>query len=280
MTSVWTKIIICIPVLGALAALPARAQNGTDWPMYGHDLASTRFSPLTQINAQNVAKLSLAWSYPMKPRGAGPAAAAFSQVTPIVVNGAMYMPAGNRVVALDPDSGKEIWVYQRPSGLVSARGVAYWPGDVKNPPRLFFTSGHQLVALNARTGQPDPGFGDAGEITMDVPFAEVPTIYKNVIVVGANVYGPGEANPHPQDEVPGAGGISGDSRAYDAVTGKKLWVFHTIAQPGEVGHNTWADDSWKGRWGSNVWSITVSVDEKHGIVYMPIGGPAANYYGG
>jgi len=280
MTAAWTKIIICIPVLGALAALPARAQNGTDWPMYGHDLASTRFSPLTQINAQNVAKLSLAWSYPMKPRGAGPAAAAFSQVTPIVVNGAMYMPAGNRVVALDPDSGKEIWVYQRPSGLVSARGVAYWPGDVKNPPRLFFTSGHQLVALNARTGQPDPGFGDAGEITMDVPFAEVPTIYKNVIVVGANVYGPGETNPHPQDEVPGAGGISGDSRAYDAVTGKKLWVFHTIAQPGEVGHNTWADDSWKGRWGSNVWSITVSVDEKHGIVYMPIGGPAANYYGG
>jgi len=108
---------------------------------------------------------------------------------------------GNSVVALEPETGKEVWSYQRPSGLVSARGVAYWPGDRKNPPRIFFTSGHKLVALNAKTGQPDPGFGQGGEIPMDVPFAEVPTIYKNVIIVGANVYGPGETNLHPQDEV-------------------------------------------------------------------------------
>ena len=113
---------------------------------------------------------------------------------------------------------------------------------------------------------------------MDVPFAEVPTIYKNVIIVGANVYGPGETNLHPQDEV--AAGVPGDSRAYDARTGKKLWDFHAIAQPGEVGHNTWGGDSWKGRGGTNVWSMAVTVDEKRGIVYMPFGGPAANYYGG
>jgi len=246
--------------------------------MYGHDLASTRFSLLTQINAQNVAKLKLAWSYPMRPAGTGPSAASFNEVTPIVVNGVMYLPAGNRVLALDPDTGKEIWVYQRPNGLVSARGVAYWPGDGTRGPRLFFTSGHKLVGISAESGKLDPAFGDGGEITMDVPFAEVPTIYKNIILVGANVYGPGETNLHPQDEV--SAGIPGDSRAYDAVTGKKLWVFHTIAQPGEVGHDSWADDSWKGRGGSNVWSMAMTVDAQRGIVYMPVGGPAANYYGG
>jgi len=279
MNLVW-KATICIAALVVLSGQPALAQNSDDWPMYGHDLGSTRFSPLKQINSENVAKLTLAWSYAMRPGGTGPSAASFNQVTPIVVNGVMYLPAGNRVLALDPDTGKEIWVYQRPKGLVSARGVAYWPGDGKHPPRLFFTSGHQMVALNARSGQPDPGFGIGGEITMEVPFAEVPTISKNVIIVGANVYGPGETNLHPQDEVAGAGGMTGDSRAYDAVTGKKLWTFHTVAQPGEKGHDTWADDSWKDRWGSNVWSMTMSVDEKHGLVYMPIGGPAANYYGG
>jgi len=272
------RAMFCGAALAAVFVLPATAQSSGDWPMYGHDLASTRFSPLTQINAENVSKLTLAWSYSMRPGGSGPSAASFSQVTPIVLNGVMYLPAGNRVLALDPDTGEELWVYERKNGLVSARGVAYWPGGAKNPPRLFFTSGHQMVALNAKTGQPDPSFGDAGEITMDVPFAEVPTIYKNILLVGANVYGPGETNLHPQDEVPA--GIPGDSRAYDAVTGKRLWVFHTIAQPGEVGHDTWADDSWKGRGGSNVWSITMTVDEKRGIVYMPVGGPAANYYGG
>jgi quinoprotein glucose dehydrogenase len=271
------RVVLCC-LLAACYAEPALAQNSGDWPMYGHDLASTRFSPLTQINAQNVANLKLAWSYPMRPGGTGPSAASFNEVTPIVVSGVMYLPAGNRVLALDPDTGKEVWVYERPKGLVSARGVAYWAGDGQHPARLFFTSGHKLVAISAETGKLDTTFGDGGEITMDVPFAEVPTIYQNVILAGANVYGPGETNLHPQDEV--SSGIPGDSRAYDAATGKKRWVFHTIAQPGEVGHDTWADDSWKGRGGNNVWSIAMTVDAKRGIVYMPVGGPAANYYGG
>jgi len=264
--------------LGSIVAPVARAQSGGDWPMYSHDLSATRFSPLTQINSDNVSKLTVAWSYKMRPGGVGPAGAAFSQVTPIVANDVMYLPAGNRVVALEPETGKEIWVYERKTGLVSARAVAYSPGDAKNPPRLFFTSGHKLVALNAKTGQLDLSFGDGGEVAMDVPFAEVPTIYKNVILVGANVYGPGEPNLHPQDEV--SQGLPGDSRAYDARTGKKLWTFHTIAQPSEKGNETWGGDSWKGRGGTNVWSMTMSVDEKRGIVYMPVGGPAANYYGG
>ena len=179
----WMIVLAAVAALFVSLAQPARAQSAGDWPMYGHDLASTRFSPLTQINAGNVAKLAQAWSYPMRPGGVGPSAGAFSQVTPIVVRGVMYLPAGNRVIALDPETGKEIWSYQRKKGLVSARGVAYWPGDGQSGARLFFTSGHQMVALNAKTGQPDPGFGENGEIAMDVPFAEVPTIYKNVVIV-------------------------------------------------------------------------------------------------
>ncbi len=265
----------------AIVATPARPQaasQAADWPMYSRDLASTRFSPLKQINTGNVSNLAVAWTYPMRPGGEGPSAGAFNEVTPIVVHGVMYLAAGNRVVALDPENGKEIWRYQVQTGLVSQRGVAYWPGDRRNPPRIFFTSLHKLVALNARTGQLDPGFGTNGEVTLHVPFAEVPTIYKDIIILGANVYGPGERNLHPQDEV--GKGIPGNSRAFDARTGKRLWEFHTIPQPGETGNNSWGDDSWKGRGGTNVWSITMSVDEKRGILYMPIGGPAANYYGG
>lgn len=246
--------------------------------MYGHDLASTRFSPLTQINAQNVATLTQAWSYAMRPGGAGPAGAAYAQVTPIVVDDVMYLPAGNRIVALEPETGKEIWSYDLKTGLASARGVAYWPGDRTDPPRIFFTSGHKIIALDPHTGKLSTGFGQGGEITLDVPFAEVPTIYKDVIIIGANVYGPGEPNLHPQDEV--GRGVPGDSRAFDARTGKRIWIFHTVPHPGEVGNNTWGDDSWKDRGGTNVWSITMSVDAKRGILYMPVGGPAANYYGG
>jgi glucose dehydrogenase len=246
--------------------------------MYNRDLASTRFSPLEQINTDNVSKLTQAWSFAMRPGGQGPNSAAYAEVTPIVVNGVMYMPAGNKIVALDGDTGKEVWRYELPSGLASARGVAYWPGTRHDPARLFFTSGHKIVALDAATGKLAAGFGTNGEVTLKVPYAEVPTIYKDVLIIGANVYGPGETNLHPQDEV--GKGVPGDSRAFDARTGKKLWDFHTVPHGGEPGSNTWGDDSWKDRGGSNVWSITMSVDAKRGIVYMPVGGPAANYYGG
>jgi glucose dehydrogenase len=265
-------------MLAALLPQPAHAQTAADWPLYNRDLAGTRYSPLAQINTKNVSKLKQAWSYAMRPGGAGPAAGAFNQVTPVVVHGVMYLPAGNRILALEPETGKEIWSYQLKGGLASARGVAYWPGDAHNPPRIIFPSLHKLIALDARTGKPAAGFGKDGEVDMVVPFAEVPTIYKNLILIGANVYGPGEPNLHPQDEV--AKGIPGDSRAFDARTGKLLWEFHTIPRPGEVGHDTWGGDSWKDRGGTNVWSMTMTVDEQRGIVYMPVGGPAANYWGG
>src|SRR6185437_4551950 len=121
-------------IAAALAALPAAwAQGGADWPLYNRDLAGTRYSPLKQINTSNVQNLKQAWTYRLMPPGGIPNPPSptelFQEVTPIVVNGVMYLPAANRVVALEPDTGKEIWSYVLPTGMVSQRGVAYWPGD-------------------------------------------------------------------------------------------------------------------------------------------------------
>ena len=275
----WMVVLAGGVTLPVLLAQAGKTQDAAaDWPTYNRDLASTRYSPLAQITPGNVQKLVQAWSYRLRPDANSPAAGTMNEVTPLVVNGRMYLPAGNRVVALDSETGKEVWRFELKAGLASQRGVAYWPGDRNNPPRILFTTGHSMVAVNANTGKPDPGFGAEGEMKMDVPFAGVPAIYKNIIVVGMNIFGPGEPNPHPQDEVPA--GLPGDSRAYDARTGKKLWDYHATPRPGEAGYKTWPEGAWKGRAGNNMWSYSTTVDEERGIAYMPMGGPAANYYGG
>jgi quinoprotein glucose dehydrogenase len=260
----------CIVGLMSLAISPlvlaqaAKSPNSAaDWPTYNRDLAGTRYSPLTQITTKNVRQLKLAWSY--RPSESGGRASA--QSVPIVINGRMYLTSGNRVVALDPDTGSEVWRYQVQSGAASARGVAFWPGDGNNPPRIIFTSGRKLVALNANTGRIDPGFGKEGEVDMVIGYGGVPTIYKNVVMVGAAT---GEYTPL---------GVPGDSRAFDARTGAKLWEFHSVPRPGELGHETWEGESWKERSGVNNWGFQMTVDEQRGIVYMTFGAPTSTYYG-
>ena len=254
----------------------------SDWPMFNRDPAGTRYSPLTQINSANVAKLTPAWTYkfnrPGKPiRGDSPSEL-YQEITPIVVGGVMYMPSGDRVVALNPETGKEIWVYELPNGVASFRGVAYWAGDKQNPPRIIFTTGHKMAALNARTGKIDPGFGKEGEVPLEVAYDGAPLIYKNLLLVGTNFYGPGDRHINPALEQ--AGGQIADSHAYDVRTGKELWTFHTIPHPGEAGNDTWGNDSWKNRTGNNVWAFALTLDEERGILYMPVSGPGANFYGG
>jgi quinoprotein glucose dehydrogenase len=269
-------------VLAGVALTPVLAQsNGAraqssgardgDWPMYNRDLAGTRYSPLSDINTGNVGGLKRAWSYRLRndaerARKRGNIGT-FSEATPIVVNGVMYVTAGNRVLAIEPETGKELWRYQVAIGEVSQRGVSYWPGDAESEPRILFTSRSQLIALNAKTGRLAPGFGKEGVVDMTVSYDAPPTIFKNIAFVGATV---GE---DPQ-------GDPGDSRAYDVRTGKKLWDFHSVPQPGETGHETWQGESWKNRSGVNVWGFSLTVDEERGILYMPFGGPAANFYGG
>lgn len=255
----WITSLAGIAILPALFSPAAKAQNAADWPMYRRDLGGTGYSPLKQINTGNVTTLAQSWSYQLTERGG-------LEVTPIVVAGIMYLPGANKVLALDAVSGKEIWHYdvmQAPT-----RGVAYWPGDKTNPPRIIFTTfNRKMIALDAATGKTIPTFGKDGVAEMTVGYNGVPTIYKNLAFVGASV-----------GELPT--GPAGDSRAFDVLTGSQIWDFHSVAQPGEVGHDTWLDDGWKGRSGTNVWGWYMTVDAKTNTVFMPIGGPSPNYYGG
>jgi quinoprotein glucose dehydrogenase len=264
-------------ILGLAAAGSAQRPVATpaqEWHTYGHDLAGTRFSPLMEINAGNVAQLAKAWTFSLPPppggRG-GPLGLGSSEAVPLVIAGVMYLPAGNTIVALEADTGQVVW--QREigggpgAGAVSRRGVGYWPGDGTTAPRVFITAGRRLLSMDAGSGKPSEGFGANGEVDMVVGYAGTPTIYKNVIVVGASV-----------NEVPL--GPPGDTRAFDAITGRKLWDFHTVPRPGEVGHETWLDNGWESRSGTNVWAFSMTVDEVRGILYMPVAGPAANYWGG
>ena len=251
----------------------AAASNG-DWLMYRHDLAGTGYSPLAQINTKNVATLSRIWTYRLQSDAPAPAAAGGrggpggvnSEVTPIVVNRVMYLPAANRVVALESETGKELWRYAVTGGAPSRRGVAYWAGEGGNP-RIIFTVGRRLIALNATTGALDPGFGKDGEVDMVVPYNSVPLVHKNVVVVGANT-------------PPGASGGIGNPRAFDARTGAKLWEFSAVPQPGQVGHDTWDGDSWKDRLGVNAWPFYFTLDEQRGLLYLPLASPIGGAYGG
>ena len=175
---------LVILVMGAASAL--RAQ--TDWPAYGHDPGGMRYSGLTQVNAENVSKLQLTWTYntseavPNSAQGAAEKQGssqgrrrAFrrqrrSQVTPLVIDNVMYLTTPfNRAVALEPETGKEIWEYEIhvDLGRPALRGLSYWSGDAQSPPTLFFGTGRgYLVALNAKTGKPVPGFADEGVLNL------------------------------------------------------------------------------------------------------------------
>jgi len=251
------------------------ARNDADWPMYRHDLAGTGYSRLTQITSANVARLTQAWTYrlqsnaaPAAPAGRGGAGAGVnSQATPIVIDGVMYLPAANRVVALEAETGKEIWQYPVTSGAPSRRGVAYWPGEANMSPRILFMAGGRLIALEARSGVIAAGFGTKGEVDIEVPYNSVPGIFRNVVIVGANT-------------PPGTIGGIGNARAFDVRTGAKLWEFSSVPQPGSVGHDTWEGDSWKGRLGANAWPFYFTIDEQRGLLYLPLASPIPGAFGG
>jgi len=297
----WIFAVAAVALLSALLVQVGTAQQGKgkatkaaakqtsippgDWPLYSRDLASDRFSPLTQINTTNVAQLKQAWTYrpPAPPpapdsekggpvkgkdgKGRGGPQGLVAELTPIVVNGVMYVAGGNRVFALDADSGKETWSYTAP-GAVATRAVGYWPGDGNNPPRVLFITGTKMMALNANAGTLDPGFGKEGTVDIGITWGGAPYVYKNLVIVGNNN---GEANLGPP----------GDTKTYDARTGTKLWEFKSVAQPGDPNHaKAWLDDGWKNRSGVNVWGWYFTVDEERNILYMTFGSPAGNYWGG
>ena len=297
--------------LDAQSPAPGSAAS-KEWPTYGHDPGGMRFSPLTQITPANVGQLKVAWVYHMKPAaparraahplrscrcavgdapaaaaqgrgGAGAAARGFSssEVTPLVVNGMMYLATPySRVVALDADTGKEIWAFQLPSANPSTRGVEYWPGDAQTPAQIVFgSSDGKLYSLDAKTGKPNDAFGDKRRRRSEHAGDPAgPARPQRPELAADRLQEPGHHRRHARRRIRRKG-PAGDVRAWDMHTGKLVWTFRSIPRAGEKYNDTWAGDSWKNRSGVNVWGF-ITVDAQRGIVYMPFGAPSVDQYGG
>ncbi len=283
-------VSIAVRFIIVFAALAMGGLAQSDWPVYGHDPGGMRFSPLDQINRRNVTHLSRAWVYHTgeRPSVSGPRGqrqTAF-ETTPLIVNGILYLSTpANRVIALDPESGRELWKFDPQSRATGSlqyrahRGVAFWAGDKNTPARILFgTLDGRLIALSAQTGVKVPGFGNEGEVNLREGVADKfpaaiyaetspPAVYKDLVITGAEV-----------PESPGLG-PRGDVRAWDIRTGKLMWTFHTVPLPGEAGHETWEDNGWKDRTGANVWTL-MTVDVQRELVFLAIGSPAFDFYGG
>jgi quinoprotein glucose dehydrogenase len=266
------------------------ARNG-DWRTYGGDLGSTRYAALDQINATNFKSLEVAWRF--KTDNLGPSPEFNLQSTPLMVNGVLYSTAGTRrtVVALDASNGELLWLFKMDEGkrgaaaprLLSGRGLAYW-SDGTEERIIYVTPGYQMVALNAKTGRPIPGFGkngildlkleadqDMDLITGEIGLHAAPVVARDVIVVGS-AHREGSAPKSRRNE-------KGVARGYDVRTGKRLWVFRTIPRPGEYGDTTWENDSWAYTGNAGIWG-QITVDEELGRVYLPTEAATGDYYGG
>ena len=263
-----------------------------EWRTYGGDLGSTRYSPLDQIDGDNFSELEVQWRF--KTSNLGPRPDFNYQATPLMVDGVLYTTAGSRraVVALDGATGEMLWTYRLDEGerganalrRMSGRGVAYW-SDGQGDERIFLvTIGYQLVALDASTGRPIPGFGDDGIIdlkqhndqyidplTGEIGWNGAPIVARNVVIVGASHRSGGSP--------PSRENIKGYIRGFDVRTGERQWIFHTIPTANEYGRHTWLNDSAVYTGNTGVWT-NLTVDEELGIAYLPVEIPTGDYYGG
>ena len=274
----------------------AVSSNGADWPSYGGDNGSQKYSPLDQIDASNVGSLTTAWSWDSVDNATVAenvreenfrAMPAGFKATPIVIEGVMYIPTSfGRVVALDARSGREKWVFDtqawqagRPANLgYNSRGVAYWERGGKK--RIFFaTNDSNLWSLNLEDGSPDLSFGDGGKVDLAEGLGREidrrqygvvsPPLVTNDTVIVNSIINDGPSNK----EMP-----PGHVRGFNPDTGEIEWVFHTIPQPGEFGNDTWEDGSWEYTGNTNSWTI-MSADDELDIAYIPIGTPTNDWYG-
>jgi quinoprotein glucose dehydrogenase len=249
----------------------------TGWPEYHGDAWRSHYSPLSQITPSNVQHLKVAWTYAS---GGADTAGNRSQIqcNPIIVDGVLYgVSAHTQAFALNAETGAQIWKTQlADNGGTTSRGVTYW---VDGPDkRIFFGAGRWLYALRAESGELVRGFGQSGRIDLregverpgadDYIRSNTPnTVYKNLLIVGARVS---------EDEA----ALLGDVRAYDVRTGRNVWTFHTIPQPGEFGYSTWSPALPRERLGgANAWA-GMAIDRERGIVYVPTGSAAFDFYGG
>ena len=281
--------------MGVLAATAAIAQKSVDWPAYGNDAGGLKYSPLVDVNRTNVAKLAVAFTWDANeqpiPASEGQKAARGGQfeATPLAIHDTLFFPTPfNRVIALEATNGRELWAfdpqvwktYGQPSngtGFVH-RGVATWT-DGKSR-RVFINSRWRLIALDAGTGKPIPGFGRNGEVDVTENLSRPvrkehytntspPVVWGNVVILGNGV----------GDRLVYHGDPPGDIQAFDVHTGKRVWRFKTVPEAGEYGNDTWENESWKYEGHTNAWA-PFTVDSVRGLVYLPIGTPSDDWYGG
>jgi quinoprotein glucose dehydrogenase len=276
----------------ATQAIAADAPAERDWPIYGGDAGGQKYSTLRDINRDNVSTLALAWAWqtgetPLPQYATSPG---MFETTPLMIGGVLYLSTPyNRVVALNARSGHEIWSFdpkayaagQVPNGTGFVhRGVAAWRDKRSGALRILINSRDHLIELDAKSGQPVPGFGSGGSVNLlkglQWPIdpkrytnTSPPLIYGDLIILGNGV----------ADRLIYRRDPPGDVRAFDARTGKRVWTFHTVPRSGEFGSNTWADHSNRYTGHTNVWA-PMTLDVRRGLVYLPVSTPSNDFYGG
>jgi quinoprotein glucose dehydrogenase len=285
------NVALSLPIGGA-PPVSSVAAGKAEWTTYGADLASTKYSPLDQINKDNFSKLHIAWR--LNTNNLGPTPDRLYSATPLLINGVLYTTAGSArsVVAMNPGTGQILWMYQLDEGVRgqfaprrgAGRGVSYWSSPDGSDQRIIFvTPGYRMVALEAKTGHLVQKFGDNGIVdlkkeddqNLDLVHAIIglnatPLIAGDVVVVGA-----AHAAMGSQTATPSAIGYI---RGFDVRTGKRLWIFHSIPRKGEFGYATWLDGSAEKNGNLGAWA-QMSADLQLGLVYVPMEMPGNDYYG-
>ncbi len=272
--SVVTAVLFAVLFLvtsGNQAAAQKEVPN-RDWAVNGGETSNTHYSPLKHINRDNVSQLRVAWSYDTGETGG-------LQTSPIIVDGVLYaLSPSQKVFAVDAATGRVVWNFDSGiKGTQPVRGLAYWSSSDGSDKRIIVGVMNFVYALNANTGKPIASFGTDGRIDLrdnlsrkDAdPFVSLTSpvvIYKDVFIAGGRNSETLPATP-------------GDIRAFDVRTGKMRWAFHTIPQPGEFGYNTWPPDAYKIIGAANNWA-GMAVDIQRGIVFVPTGSAAFDFYGG
>ena len=299
--------LVCVLSLASCAP-PAQPEPGmapgaqySEWRVHQGDAAASHYAPLSQINRSNVAELQVAWYWEsideeLKERDEEArrmGGALWYEATPLLVDGTLYtITSLGQIAAIHPGTGRTLWSYDpktwesgRPVNLgFIVRGLSYWT-DGERKRLLIGSNDAFLISLDVETGEPDPAFGNAGRVDLtqglgvDVEDRQTfilgygvnspVTISRDVVVVGSAI----RDTPQTRDVAPG------HVRGYDVRTGELLWIFHTIPQPGEFGNDTWEDGSWRDAGATNVWT-PMSADDELGYVYLPVGTPSHNWYGG
>ncbi|MBI1784532.1 pyrroloquinoline quinone-dependent dehydrogenase [Candidatus Sumerlaeota bacterium] len=272
-----------LPLLAAACArTPSKPPSPADgeWPAWGRDPRGNRFSPLAQINKQNVARLAPAWTFHTGELGSEGNSKWVFECTPLMAENKLFLVSPlSRAIALDPCTGKELWTYdpmmkvKAGVGMLASRGAAYWKKDGKGRIILPTLDG-RMILLDATSGRPDESFGNKGSIDLktllnapQLKITSPPAIYRDLAIQGCSMPDAAVKNP----PVPVV--------AVDLRSGKIIWRFNTIPQNAEFGTQSWEKDSWKDRGGVNVWA-PMSVDPERGMVFLPATSPTADFYGG